>query len=228
MPPENAIRSIVLGTAATAVTVATLTLPQHPGSAATGTLEARRLPLRASSGDARDAMSFSLVTQHEAAARIAGDERAAHLLHLEHVRHVDHLEHVVAVRLEMASARRPYAGQHRREAAPPPAPAAPVLTADTGSGESPEAYAESVVGSGEYGCLYDLWMRESGWQADATNPGSGAYGIPQSLPASKMASAGADWRTNPITQVKWGLEYIDGTYGTPCAAWSHEQSDGWY
>lgn len=80
----------------------------------------------------------------------------------------------------------------------------------------------------QWDALYQLWQRESGWQTTATNPSSGAYGIPQSLPASKMASAGADWKTNPATQIKWGLSYIAGRYGTPLAAWQHEESAGWY
>ena len=78
-----------------------------------------------------------------------------------------------------------------------------------------------------FGCLKDIWNRESGWRYDAENP-SGAYGIPQALPGSKMSSAGADWQTNPATQIKWGLGYIQQVYGSPCAAWSHEQSTGWY
>jgi hypothetical protein len=77
-------------------------------------------------------------------------------------------------------------------------------------------------------CLVSLWNRESRWNMNASNPSSGAYGIPQALPGSKMASAGADWRTNPQTQVKWGLGYIKGTYGTPCGAWGHSQASGWY
>jgi resuscitation-promoting factor RpfB len=79
----------------------------------------------------------------------------------------------------------------------------------------------------QWGCLDDLWERESGWRYNAENA-SGAYGIPQALPGSKMASAGSDWQTNPATQIKWGLGYIKSTYGTPCAAWSHEEADGWY
>ncbi|HLJ99773.1 MAG TPA: lytic transglycosylase domain-containing protein [Streptosporangiaceae bacterium] len=81
--------------------------------------------------------------------------------------------------------------------------------------------------SSQWGCLDDLWERESGWRYNAENA-SGAYGIPQALPGSKMASAGSDWQTNPTTQIKWGLGYIKSTYGTPCAAWSHEEADGWY
>ncbi|GAA3772415.1 hypothetical protein GCM10022240_25590 [Microbacterium kribbense] len=80
---------------------------------------------------------------------------------------------------------------------------------------------------GEFACLVSLWKRESGWRVNAYNP-SGAYGIPQALPGSKMASAGADWATNPATQIKWGLGYISGRYGTPCGAWSHSQSYSWY
>ena len=62
----------------------------------------------------------------------------------------------------------------------------------------------------------------------ASNPSTGAYGIPQALPGSKMASAGPDWQTSAATQIRWGLGYIESTYGSPCAAWSHEQADGWY
>lgn len=77
-------------------------------------------------------------------------------------------------------------------------------------------------------CLVNLWNRESGWNPAASNGASGAYGIPQALPGSKMASAGADWATNPATQIKWGLDYIAGRYGTPCGAWDHSNSVGWY
>jgi resuscitation-promoting factor RpfB len=80
----------------------------------------------------------------------------------------------------------------------------------------------------QFSCLNSLWMRESGWNPHAMNPYSGAYGIPQSLPGSKMASAGADWRTNPATQIRWGLNYIRGSYGSPCGAWSHSLAAGWY
>lgn len=80
----------------------------------------------------------------------------------------------------------------------------------------------------QYDCLVDLWDRESGWLYDIENTSSGAYGIPQALPGSKMASAGADWQTNPATQIKWGLGYISDLYGTPCGAWEHEEADGSY
>jgi hypothetical protein len=80
----------------------------------------------------------------------------------------------------------------------------------------------------QFPCLNKLWDKESGWNYKAENKSSGAYGIPQSLPGSKMASEGADWETNPATQIKWGLGYIKGRYGTPCSAWSHSESVGWY
>jgi hypothetical protein len=82
-------------------------------------------------------------------------------------------------------------------------------------------------GTDQYDCLVALWNRESGWRYNAYNASSGAYGIPQSLPGSKMASAGADWETNPATQITWGLNYI-GRYGNPCGAWAHSESSGWY
>lgn len=78
-----------------------------------------------------------------------------------------------------------------------------------------------------FGCLVDIWNRESGWRYDAENA-SGAYGIPQALPGSKMASAGADWQTNPATQIKWGLGYIKSIYGDPCKAWAFEEANGYY
>ena len=80
----------------------------------------------------------------------------------------------------------------------------------------------------QFSCLVKLWERESNWRLSATNKSSGAYGIPQSLPASKMASAGADWRTNAETQIKWGLGYIEGRYGSPCAALAHSDEHNWY
>lgn len=90
---------------------------------------------------------------------------------------------------------------------------------------------QQLIGRGwasQAACLNNLWNRESNWNVYATNPSSGAYGIPQSLPARKMASAGPDWLTNPATQIRWGLDYIAGRYGTPCNAWAHETSVNWY
>lgn len=116
----------------------------------------------------------------------------------------------------------------------PAAPAAPVAPAagvpDPGTAQ---AIAQSMLaarglGADQYNCLVSLWNRESGWNVYAMNKSSGAYGIPQALPGNKMASAGADWATNPATQISWGLSYIDGRYGTPCDAWAYSESVGWY
>ncbi|QSB05870.1 hypothetical protein [Natronoglycomyces albus] len=79
----------------------------------------------------------------------------------------------------------------------------------------------------QFACLEKLWTKESGWNHLAENS-IGAYGIPQSLPGSKMESEGSDWRTNAVTQIRWGLGYIQGRYGQPCAAWAHSQANNWY
>lgn len=83
-------------------------------------------------------------------------------------------------------------------------------------------------GDDQFACLLSLWNQESGWRVNAANRSSGAYGIPQALPGSKMATVGADWQTNPATQITWGLNYIGGRYGSPCGAWAHHESAGWY
>ena len=88
--------------------------------------------------------------------------------------------------------------------------------------------AEFGFPSSQFSCLDSLWTKESGWNPRADNPTSSAYGIPQSLPGSKMASSGPDWMYNPATQIHWGLGYIRDRYGSPCAAWSHSQAVNWY
>ncbi|HEY3559922.1 MAG TPA: hypothetical protein VGL05_20775 [Kribbella sp.] len=80
----------------------------------------------------------------------------------------------------------------------------------------------------QFSCLEKLWNKESRWKVSADNPTSTAYGIPQALPGSRMAAYGSDWRTNPVVQIKWGLDYIEATYGSPCKAWNHSQNSGWY
>lgn len=127
-------------------------------------------------------------------------------------------------------ARHYHAYQPPPPAPPPPPPPPPAPPQPSGS---PQQIALAMLGSygwssSEFGCLDQLWIRESGWNPQATNPYSGAFGIPQSLPGSKMASAGADWATNPATQIRWGLGYIREQYGSPCGAWSHELATGAY
>jgi len=118
----------------------------------------------------------------------------------------------------------------QQQAAQQTAAQQPAASAPSGS---PQQIAEQMLSqfgwsSGQFSCLQPLWALESGWNIYASNPSSGAYGIPQALPGSKMASAGPDWQSDAATQIRWGLTYIQGTYGSPCAAWSHEEADGWY
>ncbi len=101
------------------------------------------------------------------------------------------------------------------------------------SDEDPRIIAQALLADygwslDQFGCLDSLWTRESNWRVNADNPSSSAYGIPQALPGSKMSTAGSDWATNPVTQIRWGLGYIAGRYGSPCGAWGHSQSHGWY
>lgn len=114
----------------------------------------------------------------------------------------------------------------------PAAPSVPAVNVNVDPA-SAQGIARSMMaanygwGDDQFACLVSLWNRESGWRVNAAN-GSGAYGIPQALPGSKMASAGADWQTNPATQIAWGLGYIAGRYANPCGAWAHSESSGWY
>jgi hypothetical protein len=106
----------------------------------------------------------------------------------------------------------------------------PFVTPDPGTAQ---AIAYDMVrargwGDDQFACLVALWNKESGWRVNAYNAGSGAYGIPQALPGSKMGSVAPDWETNAATQITWGLNYIGGRYGDPCGAWGHSESAGWY
>ena len=115
-------------------------------------------------------------------------------------------------------------------AIPLAAPAAP-LAAPTALNQYQsfaQTLADTTWGPSQFPYLNLLWERESGWNPAATNPSSGAFGIPQALPAVKMASAGLDWATDGYTQIIWGIGYIHATYGTPQAAWAHELAYGWY
>ncbi|KQQ95302.1 hypothetical protein ASF62_01815 [Leifsonia sp. Leaf325] len=112
--------------------------------------------------------------------------------------------------------------------------ATPIYTGDVDSDPgAAQAYAAGAIGAygwgaDQFGCLQRLWNKESGWRADAYNASSGAYGIPQSLPGEKMATAGVDWRTSAATQINWGLSYIAQRYGSPCGAWDHSVVWNWY
>lgn len=104
----------------------------------------------------------------------------------------------------------------------------PPVKSNPYAGESAYKIAQGIVPSGQFGCFDWIVTRESGWNVEARNPSSGAYGLGQALPGSKMASAGPDWETNPATQIKWTLGYMDSRYGSPCGAQSFWESHGWY
>jgi len=129
-----------------------------------------------------------------------------------------------------AAANQAQAQAQASAAAQPSQPASATVPAASGS---PRHIAQAMLApfgwsSSQFSCLDPLWAHESGWSVSAYNAGSGAYGIPQALPGSRMASAGPGWQTNAATQITWGLEDIRDTYGSPCGAWDHEQATGWY
>ncbi|MEU3979580.1 transglycosylase SLT domain-containing protein [Streptomyces sp. NPDC026672] len=118
----------------------------------------------------------------------------------------------------------------KRPAAPPRANRSRSrgLPAHTATVSGAQSLARSRLSSAQYSCLSAVVEHESGWNHRAVNPSSGAYGLFQALPGSKMASAGSDWRTSPLTQMRWGLSYMKARYGSPCGAWNFWQKNGWY
>ncbi|MER6343822.1 aggregation-promoting factor C-terminal-like domain-containing protein [Streptomyces sp. NPDC001595] len=107
--------------------------------------------------------------------------------------------------------------------------AAPAHAATNASPSQAKAIAKQLIpNAAQYNAFSKIVEHESGWDVDATNPSSGAYGLVQALPGNKMAAAGADWKTNPKTQIKWGLDYMNSRYGSPVGAWNFWQANGWY
>lgn len=105
----------------------------------------------------------------------------------------------------------------------------PAMAAPTSAATGVQGTARAMIGNGaQFQCFSNIVSHESGWNPSATNASSGAYGLVQALPGSKMASAGADWKTNPTTQIKWGMDYMNSRYGSPCAAWTFWQANHWY
>ncbi|WP_456243338.1 aggregation-promoting factor C-terminal-like domain-containing protein [Streptomyces radicis] len=137
-----------------------------------------------------------------------------------------------------AEAEREAQEEAEREEAERAALEAQSASSSAGSGDFPiqssyskaeiQAMAQQMVAADQYTCFSAIVQHESGWDYTATNPSSGAYGLMQALPGSKMASAGADWQTNPATQISWGLNYMDDRYGSPCGAWEFWQANNWY
>ncbi|MEZ0164626.1 lytic transglycosylase domain-containing protein [Kineococcus sp. LSe6-4] len=147
--------------------------------------------------------------------RVAAEEAAAKAAREAAARAAEEAAAAEAARLA-EEARQQAAAEATRNAQRDPKGIARIMVADRGWNE------------GQFSCLDSLWTKESGWDYSAANPTSSAYGIPQALPGRKMSSAGADWETNPVTQISWGLTYIESRYGSPCSAWSHSKSHNWY
>jgi hypothetical protein len=185
--------------------------------------EATEVGLEQRAGVARAQAADRALIAHRAvaaarAAVLAAEQRAAEQRAAE--------QRAAAQRAAAAREAAAQAAAHPKTSSPP------VTSAPAEPSGSPQQIAMAMLGdfgwsSSQFGCLDSLWEEESGWNPEAENA-SGAYGIPQALPGSKMASAGADWETDPATQIRWGLGYIQGTYGSPCGAWDHETAYGWY
>ena len=221
--------------AATAATAAAATWPSgSPGAAAGRAHEADAGSLLTVTGQTLQMQAFAQSTASQA-------RQASQLRDLAAQISVAHWKAARAqAARKLAAAKAAQASQNtaaqnaaaQNTATAQPTPSATASAAPVASG-SPQQIAQAMLASfgwssSQFSCLDPLWAHESGWSVTAYNAGSGAYGIPQALPGSRMASAGPDWQTNAATQIRWGLEYIQGTYGSPCAAWDHEQATGWY
>ncbi len=182
--------------------------------------------------DAQKALQVATAAKAAADAQLADQQQHANTLYaqlasLQNTEASVEQKYAAGVAAAQAAAQAANSGGGSNGFAPPPG-----MNVDPAAAQ---AYASSRLaafgwGQDQMGCLIKLWNHESGWRADAYNSSSGAYGIPQSLPASKMSSAGSDWMTNQNTQVDWGLDYINRAYHSPCGAWNFEMSHdpNWY
>jgi murein DD-endopeptidase MepM/ murein hydrolase activator NlpD len=213
--PRSALRILSLVTLVAAV-AATVILTQEPAPAEPASALSAPTSFGAAQGIPASAVLAQTAQRHVAAQAAAVQQRRAA---------------VAAARRAAEERRRALAvakaAAERRERA------AALARASRAAQRNPKAVARLLVAqqgwsSSQFSCLESLWERESGWNYKARNPSSGAFGIPQALPGPKMAKAGSDWRTNPVTQIRWGLDYIADRYGTPCGAWGHSESAGWY
>jgi hypothetical protein len=216
----SAVAGTLVATAAASTSAATLT--SHSGTALAGNADA----------------GMMVVTQQQAAKAEPGNATSAaqRLTGFDRVRFslgaIQNQDGAAAAKAAAAKA----AAAAAAEAAVAKPTVAQTTAKQTSTGTptgSPTQIAEQMLrhfgwSPSQFACLYPLWEHESGWNPSAENAGSGAYGIPQSLPGYQMASAGRDWQTNPATQIRWGLTYIQGRYGSPCGAWAHEQANNWY
>ncbi len=232
---SKAVALIAAGafTVATAATAAATTWPSgSSGPAAGHAHEAAAGSLLTTTGQAFQMQAFEQSTASQAQQAYQVRDAAAELS-AAHWKTARDQAARKAQAVRQAAAAQPAAQATSQPAASAqPTPSATASAAPAASG-SPQQIAQAMLASfgwssSQFSCLDPLWAHESGWSVTAYNAGSGAYGIPLALPGSRMASAGPDWQTDAATQIRWGLEYIQGTYGSPCAAWDHEQATGWY
>jgi hypothetical protein len=210
-------------TLATAISAAAVTLSSS--TAAAGTADAYLTSVSASTAAAQPASGSS-----SQQAVIFGQLRAMKAEHQQEVAVENAAAQAKAAAVKAAKAAADRAAAKAAAAKATKAVQSAAVTTPSGS---PQQIAQQMLGqygwsSGQFSCLSPLWAQESRWSVTAENSSSGAYGIPQALPGSQMATAGSDWQTSAATQIKWGLTYIHDRYGSPCGAEAHEQADGWY
>jgi hypothetical protein len=200
------------------------------------------LPSTASASAPSAAANLTVATQHLNAELSQAANKQGAMNAAQQINEFDHVRFGLGMRQHAyeqdqaaakAAATKAAAAKAKAEVAAKKAQAAAAAQRKAAASGSPKQVAQAMLSqfgwsASQFSCLNPLWWHESGWNLKASNPGSGAYGIPQALPGSRMASAGPDWQTNAATQIRWGLKYIQSTYGSPCAAWSHEQSSNWY
>jgi hypothetical protein len=209
---------------ATGVAAAVITSAAVAASMTGGTASAEPLTF-AVDGLTSSASTEQMKTEQADAVRVAADRSGANAQRSVEAARSAQREKVKAERIAKA----------RKEAAEKAAAAAARKRIIANAQQDPKSAARVLMpdygfGEGQWPCLERLWIGESGWNYKAENASSGAYGIPQSLPGSKMATVASDWRTNPVTQIKWGLDYIKRSYGTPCNALNQwdARSPHWY
>jgi hypothetical protein len=212
-------------TLATAISAAAAVLPATTSAASSSTATA--------SLTAFDHRQVAMAAHAERTADATAGKQVAAFDHMRAVAAERHAQEVTASKTAAAKAAAAKAAAHKAAMAKAAAAKAAAAKAAAHPTGSPRQIAQQMLGqfgwkTSQFSCLEPLWYHESGWNPSAENPSSGAYGIPQALHGSMMASAGSDWRTNPATQIRWGLTYIHDRYGSPCGAWGHEQSANWY
>lgn len=237
MPYFTLRRTITLSVVALAVaTSAGLVLSGLPGVTPAAPAEPDTVALAERQAEQRDALLTSRGAERESLVDSAdslvsvAEQRTAALA--ETNTRIDVTQEAVQAQIaaekaaaEKAAAEKAAAGKAAAEKAAEAAKRTPAQNKELGRQLAQDLYG---WGGDQFSCYDNIIMRESLWDQHADNPTSSAYGIPQALPGKKMASEGADWETNPETQIRWGLKYVKERYGTPCKAWSFKRANGWY